>query len=224
MKDISYVIIACYPDKGMKSYGSKGLMVFNNKRLLDYQIDLINKSQNIKNNYEIIILCDFDIQKIYKNYNKKIRVEFLNKQNPIHKAAQIAKYNNILFIDYGCLFHISVIKNINTDNSNIICVKDHKISKLDIGCIIDKNKTLQHMFFDLPDNKFCNMFLISGRDRNKILSNNIYHRYNLLYFEILNQLKNDGSIIDVNYIQNNKFIYFNNMRQKNGISKFIKNM
>ena len=37
MTGITYAIIACYIDKGMKSKGSKCLMEFNKKKLLDYQ-------------------------------------------------------------------------------------------------------------------------------------------------------------------------------------------
>lgn len=224
MNNISYIIIACYPDKGMKSYGSKALMLFNNQRLLDYQIANIHKSQNKKHNYEIIVLCDFDTQKISKLYSSKARIIDLDDQNPIYRGAQQAKYKNLLFIDYGCVFEYSVIKNISIDKSSIMCAQNYKSNKLDIGCIIDeKNKTLQHMFFDLPENKFCNIFFISSNDANKIVDNEDYHPNNLLYFEIINKLKSDGSDINIINIPSNKFLYFNNMRQKYGISKFIKN-
>lgn len=222
MDNISYVIIACYPDKGMKSYGSKSLISFDNKNLLDYQISCINKSQNKKNKYEIIVICDFDINKINKLYEPKIKVIDLNKTNPIHRATQVAKYKNLFFIDYGCVFKPSIIKNIKTNESSIVCLKNNKNNKLEIGCIIDKdNKKLNHMFFDLPDHKFSNIFLISEKDVNTIRTNKFFHSSNLLYFEIINHLNTTGSKIKVNYIENNDFIYFNDMRQKNGISKFI---
>lgn len=224
MNNISYVIIACYPDKGMKSYGSKALMLFNNQRLLDYQIANIHKSQNQKHNYEIIIISDFDTQKISKLYSSKAHVVGLNNQNPIHRGIENATYKNILFMDYGCVFDYSILKNISTGESSIMCVQNQKANKLEIGCIVDTNtQTLQHMFFDLPENKFCNIFFISSDDSTKIKNNSDYQLNNLLCFEIINKLKADGSSIRIISVPNNKFLYFNNMRQKYGISKFIKN-
>lgn len=225
MNNITYVILACYIDKGMKSYGSKGLMIFNNKRLLDYQIESIKKSQSKKNNYEIIILCDFDQQKISKIYSSDIKVYGLDNKNPIHRGAELASHNKILFIDYGCIFDHSIIKNIGSEtNSLILCIKNIKNTKLDIGCITDKDQKLQHMFFDLPENKFTNIFLINNTDKRTICNNIEYHNKNLLYFEIINFLKQNGSIIEIRNIPNTKFSYFNNIRQKNAISKFIKNI
>ena len=48
MKHITYVILACYADKGMKSLGSKGLMVFQNKKLLE-QMTLQKAAQKAQN-------------------------------------------------------------------------------------------------------------------------------------------------------------------------------
>lgn len=217
MSDISYVIIACYPDKGMKSYGSKSLIDFNKKKLLQYQIDCLSSSKH--NNYEIIVISDFEIHKIQKNFGK-IRVVSLSDKNPIYLGCQLSKYSQTIFIDYGCLFSKNLINDIKK-TSSVICSKVQKNSSLDVGCLI-RNRFLEHIFFDLPDNKFCNMFSISEIDKEKILQNSDLGYFNLLSFEIINKLIESGSIFDVKIANQEDFIFFNHMRQKNAINKFIK--
>lgn len=225
MNNISYIILACYVDKGMKSHGSKGLMSFHDKKILDYQIEAIHKSQNKKHSYEIIIISDFDTTKINKLYDEKAKIYSLDEHNPIHKATLVSEYDTLLFIDYGCIFESSIIKNIQQKNSSVFCIDSYnKSNKLDVGCITEGKNKLQHMFFDLPENKFTNIFTIIKKDKNTILNDSLYHNKNLLYFEIINKLKNNGSIIDINLIPNNKFIFFNTMKQKYAISKFTKNI
>lgn len=215
--DISYIIIACYPDKGMKSYGSKSLIDFNKKKLLQYQIDCIAKGGH--NNYEIIVISDFEIQKIQKIFDK-VEVVPLSNNNPIYLGCKLSKYPQTVFIDYGCLFSKNILNEI-TKTSCIICSKSSKNSSLDVGCLI-KNRFLEHIFFDISDNKFCNMFSISPNDKKKILQADDLGYFNLLSFEIINKLIDTGSAFDAKFAGPQDFLYFNNMRQKNAVNKFIK--
>lgn len=218
MNNISYVILACHPDKGMKSYGSKSLMVFNNKKLLEHQINTIHNF-NKKHNYEIVVVSSFETHKLQKIVND-VKILDTEDCNPIIKACKNVKYNNILFIDYGCVINQQTLYEINLDYPFVVCMKNSKNTNLDIGCIIDNN-TIANIFFDLPENKFCNMFYITKDYINKLIKNKYYHKKNLLYFEIINMLISSGSIFKPAYIDSNNYIYFNNMRQKNVINKFI---
>lgn len=219
MNNISYVIMACYPDKGMKSHGSKSLMTFNNNKLLDYQLSVIKQLHHKKDNYEIILVCDFDILKTQKYFSDKVKIIQSDKFNPVYTGASAAKYANVLFIDYGCIFDKEIIQQLTKDYySKILCVKKYKHGKLDVGCI-QTDESL-HFFFDLPNNKFCNMFYLIETDLRAIITNKKYGIYNLLYFEILNMLNNNNQI-KIAYADNMNFIYFNNMRQKNAINKFL---
>jgi hypothetical protein len=216
-KDVSYIIVACYPDKGMKSHGSKSLIDFNKKKLLQHQIDCISKTRH--KNYEIIVISDFETQKIKKLF-PLVKVIELNNNNPIYLGCKIAKYQQIVFIDYGCLFSGQIINEIK-NNSTIICSGSTKISGLEVGCLV-RNRFLEHLFLDLPDNQFCNIFSLSHNDKKKILQNNALNYFNLLSFEVINKLIELGSIFDVKFVDSEDFIHFNNMRQKNAIHKFIK--
>lgn len=220
MNDISYVIVACYPDKGMKSYGSKSLMTFNNKKLLEYQIAAIQKFHNKKSNHEILVVSDFESLKIQKIFNTLQVLETKNN-NPVFVGCERALYKNVVFIDYGCIINHKTLKCLDlSDLSEIVCVQKYSHGKLDVGCI-NLNNNL-HMFFDLPDNQFCNIFYLAENDTNKILNNPTYTKENLLYFEIINMLTNQNSKIHLKYTDNSNYIYFNNMRQKNAINKFFK--
>ena len=216
-QDVSYIIIACYPDKGMKSCGSKSLIDFNKKRLLQYQIDCISKSKH--SNYEIIVITDFEIQKIQKTFNG-IQIASLENRNPIYLGCQLAKYSQVVFIDYGCLFS----KNLINELKKTSCVIYSKVSKnnnLNTGCLI-RNSFLEHIFFDLTDNKFCNMFAFSKEDKHKTLEDASLDCFNLLSFEIINKLIEKGSAFDTKLAKQEDFIYFNHTRQKNAINRFIK--
>ncbi len=214
MNDVYYIIIACYPDKGMKSYGSKGLIKFENKSLLDHQISWIKKYSKNK----IIIIADFDIQKLHKHFDSQIQIIDSEQKNPIGVCCRKFTDKKLCFIDYGCVFDKKVLCNLGCETSEIVCSKaTTKNTNLDVGCTIN-NGYIENMFLDLPNNKFCNIFTISKNDSeviSKCLTNN-----NLLYFEIINLLIDSGSKVKPVYLDN--FLYFNNMRQKNAINKFIK--
>jgi hypothetical protein len=214
----SYVIIACYPDKGMKSYGSKSLIDFNKKKLLQHQIDIIRKHS--PSNSEIIVVSDFETQKIVKHFSAQALIVPLETSNPIYTGCENSTYNNIIFIDYGCVFRYGIIKKITT-SSSVVCSNSIRSSKLDIGCLVEDNK-LKHIFLDLPNHRFCNMFSVCEQDKFKILQNKDFGYFNLLSFEIINMLVDSGSKFDVHDIKQEDFIYFNHMRQKNAVTKFIK--
>jgi|LakMenEpi02Jun12_1017388.scaffolds.fasta_scaffold00012_18 choline kinase len=224
MTGITYAIIACYIDKGMKSKGSKCLMEFNKKKLLDYQIGNIISGHNKKIPYEIIIITNFETQKIQKHFSEKAKIiEHKELVNPIVQISEEAKYKNIFFIDYGCVYSKDIINNLKFADSFILSIKNKASNELDVGITKDNTDIITHMFFGLEDCKFTNMFYLSESDTTRILKNISIHRNNLLYFEIINFLVNQGSLIATRPINKNLFIFFNNARQKNGITKFIKN-
>jgi hypothetical protein len=202
----------------MKSFGSKGLMTFNNYRLLDYQISWIKKKK--AKNVEIVIVADFDFQKLQKAFGKNIKVIDSNNLNPIYAGCKESKNEKVCFIDYGCLFNPSILQKIDSFENSTIITTD-KCADLGVGCIT-ANDRVEHMFLDLPQHKFCNIFFLAEKETNKIKNELFYQRYNLLYFEMINKLVETGSLVNKSKIDDKDFIYFNNMRQKNAICRFIK--
>jgi hypothetical protein len=218
MNNRYYIIVACYPDKGMKSCGSKGLLSFNNKKLIEHQISWIKA---ISKNNKVVVVADFDYAKIHKLLIE-YGIEVLHNcnNNPILECCNNMPDGDLCFIDYGCVFNPKILSNLSFDISEVLCIREpNQSNNLDIGCTITDDY-IEYMFFDLPKNSFTNVFTITQADRNKIKSINDLHD-NLLYFEILNILIKYESVIRPKFIANN-FIYFNHMRQKNAINKFIK--
>lgn len=219
MNEVSYIIIACYPDKGMKSYGNKSLMEFNKKKLLQYQIDSIRKDKNSKS-YEIIVISDFETLKLQKYFDNQVKIISLGSHNPIYTGCINSSYSHLVFIDYGCLFDNKILKHFICDSA-VLCAKPNKTNNLDIGCIVN-NSSVKHMFFDLPEHKFCNMFSLCANDKKKILQNPKLSYFNLLAFEMINALIESGSNFGTHNVNSDSFLYFNNMRQKNAANKFVK--
>jgi hypothetical protein len=216
MNNISYIILACHIDKGMKSFGSKGLLEFQQKKIFDYQIEWIENNHH--HNYEIIIVSNFDTVKIQKGMGGIVKV-INSDTNPILTGCNESKYDTVVFIDYGCLFNPNILKKFKNLKSNYIITVDD--SSLDIGCITTNNK-ISHIYLDLPDNKFTNMFLLNRISKDEIINNAFYDRANLLYFETLNNLINNGNLIENISIDKKDFLHFKHMDQKNAINKFVK--
>lgn len=216
MTKVSYVIIACYPDKGMKSYGSKSLLEFSKKKLLEYQIECIKSTYN----NEIIVISDFETSKLQKYFGDQAKIISLANKNPIYTGCSISNNDHVVFIDYGCLFKKNILKHLSKDA--LVITNNNKNIKLDVGCIAEKNE-ITHMFLDLPEHKFCNIFSITPEYRNLILQTDGFDYFNLLSFEIINMLINLGAKFKIHSVDNRDFLFFNHMRQKNAVSKFIKN-
>lgn len=218
MHKTTYIILACNIDKGMKSFGSKGLMVFNSKKLIDHQISWIKKKK--AKNSEIIIVSNFDYYKLNKAFGGTAKVIDNQFYNPVYSGCSESTNADVCFIDYGCLFDPSLIEKVDNCTNSTIITTD-KSTDLTVGCITNKDR-IEHMFLDLPQDKFCNIFFLSGNDTEKIKNDPFYQRHNLLYFEIINRLVETGSPVSKLKIDSKDFVYFNNMRQKNAISRFIK--
>jgi choline kinase len=222
-ENITYAIIACNIDKGMKSKGSKGLIEINNRKIFDYQINniiLANKNKPI--NYEIIIITSFEKEKTEKYLSNRAAVYSPKKnKNTIISACEIAKYDNIFFIDYGCLYSVSFINKFATIKKPFIVISKDKKNKLEISVSCNQH-FVENMFFDLSNKLFTNIFLLNQRQKSIIVNNKQLHRKNLLEFEILNTLIDSGEVIGYFQANNDEYLYFNNMRQKNEISRFFK--
>jgi hypothetical protein len=224
-KKTTFIILSFSQDKGMKSKGPKGLIEINNKKIFDYQIKSIFLSQKqLKEEYEILILTNFACDKIYKIMNEKAIIHCIDEEkNPIAEGFSLASSNDVFFIDHGCVFSPEVIKKCMKNNLPTIISAKNK--NLDIGIVCEKfKKNVQHMFFDLSAKKFANMFYLQKKQKKIIENNKNLQQKNLMYFEIINYLIEKKEVINEYVVDSGEFMYFNNMRQKNELSKFIKKL
>lgn len=207
MKKVICCIFAHEITKGMKSFGSIGLLKSNKKSTELLFCIIHNMKKHIKN---ICLVLGFDKDKIMdkiKEYNLADKLGLIdNTKYCDHNQAYAFKlsiesilktYNNnidgILFINNN-----NLIKNIPAfpkKKSWILIDKKSTKKRYPIGCFI-KNNILQHMFYDLGDLSWAEIVYFSITDIQKIQTelNNLYYN-NMFLFEIINTAVEHQNIV-----------------------------
>lgn len=198
MNNITFVISCPYYDSGIKSLGSKCIYTIKKHTILEKQYKIISKLFETKN-YEIIFVNNIDHNKTSKFLEKKkldMRYVYLNKKNINHagcflKGLSLAKHDTIVNIDCGLVVSRQAILDTLSDDScdiNIGCVGNkHKQNQdLEIGCIVQHDRTVNNIFFGL-DNKCVGLTKINSNAKEFILNNfTLDHDKNKYLFEIIN--------------------------------------
>jgi len=151
---ITVIILCDTPGYRMKSYGPLPLITINNQKLIDLQIQAIQKTFS---NFEIIICVGFDAEKICKYIRQKysnlnIRVvenQLFNSSNSC-ESVRISLNNTfndrILLCDGNLLFNDKILSLFNTDQTCVL-VEPQASENLEIGINIDENNEAQYFSF-----------------------------------------------------------------------------
>lgn len=221
-KPISVILLCTLPDQGMKSLGSKSLVkVDKNNTLLEKQIKNI-KSGLGRRQYEIIISCCFDcykVKKIASKHESKYNIEMIShgEENMNFGGALLAcikecKYKDIIFINYGCLFNRNVIRKLSNceDNKIIVTKKSQRNSHISVGCNIDIDDNINHIFYGLDPYKYMDIgYLNSGSI--DFMSSYLYYKkhINKFTFEVVNILIENGFSFNYQVINNQDIVLAN---------------
>jgi choline kinase len=230
--NISVILLCTLPDAGIKSLGSKCLISVNKKNIIQHQIDIIN---SVCSNHEIIISLCFDSNRVYKNIKNKYKnikiiknQEFdnINFGGAFIKALDYVKYDNILVINYGCVYTANTIKKIlnNPSNNNIVGVIESKHSEnINIGCYIDENQII-NIFFNLGNIKYCDMFYVNNNTK-KAIQNKFNQDYtnNKFTFELINSIIEDGHKFKPVFLSDKDYIFLNNLQTLNRCKRILIN-
>lgn len=196
-KDIvSVILLSDSAGYRMKSYGPISLVNINGKKLIDIQIQAINK---IFPNNEIIICCGFEIDKTikylkhkYKNLNIRVVENQLYNNSNSCESIRIALNNTfnskILICDGNLVFDSRVIKLINRTMPCAIIEKNPS-KNMEIGINCDLHKNIQHFSFGAKHTWSEILFLNDDdliEDFRKII--NTLDNKNKFLFEALNEL------------------------------------
>ena len=174
----------------MTSFPPKPLLNINKKKLIDFQLSIINNSF-IKN--EIILCGGFKFDSLVNGNYKLIENQLFDKNNEcddIRLAANIAKYKNILLIDQSTFFNKNTLKSIY-DNSFIICSED----KNDYVGVNHENDLLTSLYYNDNKLKWKNISFIhekNFKDFKKLLDSKNYT--NKFLFELLNDMAGSNKI------------------------------
>lgn len=209
---ITVVLLCDNPGYRMKSYGPISLIdVTSTKKLIDLQIDAINKTFP---NCEIIVCLGFDCEKVCKyiktKYTTNIRVvenqmyTVTNSCESLRLCLNNTNNDKIIICDGNLLFDKSVMKLIDKEKPCIILESDPN-QTLEIG--VNVNKDIAYFFSFGAKYIWSEIIFLTGRDMiesfRRILSNS--HNKTRFVFEAINELINMK--YEIKTIQNKKSLH-----------------
>lgn len=199
-KTFSTIILLCdTPGYRMKSYGPPSLLqIHGEKKLIDIQIECIKKYFA---NFEIILCCGFDSDKIckyikskYKNINIRIVENQLFNDSNSCETVRLAlnnTNNDKLFILDGNLWFSQEIFDQHDYNNSMVLIEKKQTDGFEIGVNINEKNNVEHFSFGAK-HLWSEICYLSSHDiidnLRKILCNPDYK--NKFIFEALNELLN----------------------------------
>lgn len=233
MTKIACCIFAHEITKGMKSYGAIGLLKSSNKtkELIYYCIKYIRSAIHSKN---IFILLGFDEDKLIKKIkeydlvagdNTISNVEYIEKNQAYAFKLALKRIlqnhqniNGVLFFNSNNI--IKKLPTYSTKESWILIDKKTKIPRYNIGCFVDKDNCVKHLFYNLGDQYWAEAVYFTIDDLKSIYSqiDTLYYD-NMFLFEIINTAI-EKQLLNIKAIYNNKtnnIIKINGLKDKNKI-------
>ena len=233
--NISIVLLCTLPDPGIKSLGSKCLIPINKKPLIQHQIETINSALN-GSSYEIVVSLYFDAYKVAKTINsftKNAKIikhpETLNNINfggALFDCLSHTQYDNVLFINYGCLYTKNTIKKFVTSSikDNIIGITNSKIlENINLSCHID-NDNITNIFFNLNNYKYTDMVFLNAETKKFMQSYfSTTNTMNKFTFELINATIEQGYNFKPILLNDQDYIFINNLKTLNKSKRILNN-
>jgi|688.fasta_scaffold43437_4 hypothetical protein len=232
--NISIILLCTLPDPGIKSLGSKCLININKKPLLHHQIETIQNYFHGKN-YEIILSLYFDANKVAKSieHNKHVKIikhnysvtnQNINFGGALVSCLNHTFYDDILFINYGCVYNKNVLKKIchNTHNDNLVGVlKSKYIDNINLGCYVN-DSYINNIFFDLTDIKYSDMVYLNKQTKQHIQNTfSVSKTINKFTFEIINTTIEQGYLFKPVEFSDKDYIFINNLKTLNKSKRIL---
>lgn len=223
----TFIIVSDTPGYRMKSYGPTALICFKNNKLIDLQIESIKRSFQ---NFEIIICCGSDPEKIYKHLKinhagENIRIvenQLCNNSNTcesIRLAINNTSNDKIYIIDGRLLIFPELFK--NRLDRTFIYIEDNPCENLEVGININEDNIVEH--FSYGASKVWSEILYLGEKNTvenfrKIISTIDFK--NKFMFEALNELIKTKK--DIEYIVNvSPLKKINNIKTYHAVKEMI---
>lgn len=223
----TFIIIADTPGYRMKSYGPTSLITLNKNKLIDIQIEAISKSFS---NYEIILCCGQDIDKVYRHiknnyYDRNIRIvenQIYNNSNSCESVRLSINntMNDKIYILDGNLLIYSDLFN-NKIKESYVYVEENPCENLEVGININENDFVEHFSYGASRvwSEIAYMADKSTIECFKKIINNIDFK-NKFIFEALNELIKTKQ--DMNYVVNTSPVKkINNIKTYHNVRELI---
>lgn len=195
MEFYTFILVSDTPGYRMKSYGPTTLINFRKSKLIDIQIDSIKNSFE---NFEIIICCGNDSEKVYKHIktnhaDKNIRIvenQIYNNSNTcesVRLAINNTSNDKLYIMDGKLLIYQDIFK--NKLDTSFIYIEDNPCENLEVGVNINENNNVEH--FSYGASKVWSEIVYIGEKNTlecfrKIVNNTEFK--NKFMFEALNEL------------------------------------
>lgn len=197
---LQVIILAAGAGSRTKSYEPRCLLKYNNKVILDSQVEII---RNRFTKSEITVVGGIEGYKIVKRLEKNMRFV----ENQIHEDSNSGEslklgvnnsiLDNILFLHGDLVFSENILNRIDMDKSCLLIDNSGKIEEKEVGVtVVDGKATV--LSYNLPT-KWCQIAYLSQNETNilrKLLVRTDFNTRHLLTFEIINKMIEFGASFD----------------------------
>jgi choline kinase len=190
------IILAAGIGSRTRSYEPRCLLKYNNKVILDNQIEVITE---VFNKSQITIVCGFDINKIIKKIGKSARIvenpnyETTNNAESLRLAVNNSMLDTILFLHGDLVISEQLFSQVSTEKSFLLIDSTDKFEEKEVGITVVNNKATV-LSYGLPT-KWCQIAYLAENETNilrKLFLKNDFNTKNLLTFEIINKIMESG--------------------------------
>lgn len=194
--DLQVIILSAGIGARTKSYEPRCLLKYNNKTILDTQLDIVSE---IFPKSEISIVGGFDINRIIKKLNKRARVienqiyQDTNSGESLRLAINNSLLDNILFLHGDLIISPEIFNNIDMRSSFLLTENKNKFEDKEVGITI-VNGYASVLSYNLPT-KWCQIAYLNATELDifkKLLTRQDFNTKYLLTFEIINKIIENG--------------------------------
>jgi NDP-sugar pyrophosphorylase family protein len=167
---ITFIFLAENYGYRMKSYGPVPLINLGEKTLLEHQIQAI---QSTFIDFEIIICCGFETQKVYhyiqQNFSPRVPIRIVENQIYYHSncceglrlCMNNTRNDRIVVCGGGVLLTVPYLQSLNIKKSSILYQKSCKETTFDVG-IIDNGERLETLSLAVKDKVWTDLLYLNG--------------------------------------------------------------
>lgn len=204
---LQVVILAAGAGARTKSYEPRCLLKYNNKIILDSQIETI---KNRFTKAEISVVGGVEGYKIIKKLDKDMRFienqihDDSNSGESLKLAINNSIIDNILFLHGDLVFSSEIFNKIDMDKSCLLIDNSGKIEEKEVGVTVVNGKATV-LSYNLPT-KWCQIAYLNQNETNilrKLLIRTDFNTRHLLTFEIINKMIEFGASFDCIDIEDN---------------------
>lgn len=193
---LQITILAAGVGSRTKSYEPRCLLKYDNKTILDNQIDTFAE---VFNKAEISVVSGYDINRVIKKINKRARVienqnyQDTNNGESLRLAVNNSLLDNLLFAHGDLVISPGIFDKVDMSSSFILVDNKNKFDEKEVGVTI-VNESASVLSYNLPT-KWCQIAYLSANELNifkRLLNRQDFTTKYLLSFEIINKIIENG--------------------------------